>query len=153
MPDVFISYSTKDQAIADFVHRHLIAEGIGVFMAAASLQPGQDWTETIKTNLRESKTVVVLASKAAMKSHFVMFEAGGALFAEGKRIVPITWDMDPSELPAWLSKYHALDLRKLPNADAFISQLRQIASKINQDKLVGLAVVGAIFFALAKWGK
>jgi hypothetical protein len=152
MPDVFVSYSTKDQQIADFVYRHLQAEGIGVFMAAASLQPGQEWTETIKANLRDSKTVVVLASKIAMQSPFVMFEAGGALFAEGKKIVPIIWDLDPKDLPTWLGRYQALDLRALPNWDAFAAHLKQIAGQINRDKLIGLGVVGAILFLLAKFG-
>lgn len=68
MSAVFISYSTKDQNLADFVYRHLEAEGVEVFMAAASLQPGQDWTEAIKQNLRASKTVIVLASKQAIAS-------------------------------------------------------------------------------------
>lgn len=151
MPDVFISYSTKDQRIADFVYRHLQTEGISVFMAAASLQPGQDWTETIKRNLRESRTIVVLASRAAMQSPFVMFEAGGALFAEGKRVIPIIWDLSPTELPAWLGRYQALDLRALPSSEAFVGHLKEIASQINRDKLIGLGIVGAIIFALAKF--
>ena len=152
MPDVFISYSTKDQEIANFVHRHLQTEGISVFMAAASLQPGQEWTEAIKANLREAKTVVILASRAAMQSPFVMLEAGGALFAEGKKLIPIIWDLEPSELPSWLGRYQAMDLRRFANWDAVGIQLKQIASQINRDKWIGLAVVGAIFFALAKLG-
>jgi hypothetical protein len=150
MADVFISYSTKDQELADFVYRHLLAEGISVFMAAASLQPGQEWTETIKANLRASKTVVILASREAMRSPFVMFETGGALFLEGKRIVPIVWDIAIAELPSWLSRYQALDLRKLPHWEAVAAELKQIADQINREKLIGLGIVGAIFLLLSR---
>jgi hypothetical protein len=152
MPDVFISYSTKDQQVADFVCRHLKAENIDVFMAAQSLQPGQEWTEAIKTALRNSKTIVVLASKAAMQSPFVMFETGGALFIEGKEIWPIIWDLDPRELPEWLRRYQALDLRTLPNVEAFAGHLKQLASQINRDKLIGLGIVAAIIWAIARFG-
>ncbi len=150
MPDVFISYSTKDQQVADFVYRHLQAEGISVFMAAASLQPGQEWTDTIKANLRDSKTVVILASKAAMQSPFVMLEAGGALFIEGKKIIPMIWDIEVTELPAWLARYQVLDIRKVAEGNAFVLELKKIASQINRDKFVGLAILGAILFALSR---
>lgn len=150
MPDVFISYSTKDQSLADFVYRHLQAERVSVFMAAASLQPGQEWTEVIKGNLRDSKTVVVLASKAAMQSPFVMLESGGAFFAEGKKIIPVIWDLEPRELPAWLARYQTLDLRKLPSSEAFVGQLKDLAGQINRDKLIGWGILAGILVALAK---
>lgn len=150
MPSIFISYSTKDQNLADFVFRHLKAEGVEVFMAAASLSPGQDWAETIKQNLRASNTVIVLASKASISSPFVLFEAGGAFFLEGKKIIPIIWDIEPTELPAWLSRYQALDLRRLPHAQAFVAHLHEVAEKIKRDQLIGLGIVGALIFALAK---
>lgn len=118
-------------------------------MAAASLQPGQDWTEAIRQNLRASKTVIVLASRQAITSPFVLFEAGGAFF-EGKEIMPIIWDVEPKELPAWLSRYQALDLRRLPHAQAFAEQLKGVADKIKRDQLIGLGILGAVLFALSK---
>lgn len=150
MADVFLSYSTKDQGLADFVFRHLKAESIDVFMAAASLRPGEDWTEAIKANLRNAKTVIVLASKVAMASPFVLFEAGGALFIEGKRIIPIIWDMEPAELPVWLSRYQVLDLRRLPHSEALVAELKQVADKIKRDQLIGLGVLGVILFAISR---
>ena len=150
MPDVFVSYSTKDQGLADFVFRHLKAESVDVFMAAASLRPGEDWTETIKANLRNAKTVIVLASKVAMASPFVMLETGGALFLEGKRIIPVIWDMEPTGLPSWLSRYQVLDLRKLPHSEALVAELKQVADKIKRDQLIGLGVLSAILYAIAK---
>ena len=39
MPDVFISFSSKDERLARFVQDHLIAGGVSVFLAPASLHP------------------------------------------------------------------------------------------------------------------
>ena len=39
MPDVFISYSSHDEEFAQFLHRHLAAEGLDVFLASVSLAP------------------------------------------------------------------------------------------------------------------
>ena len=69
-----------------------------------SLQPGQDWHATIRANLQQSRWVFVLASRAACKSIFVQQEIGGAILGD-KTIVPVVWDMPPSELPGWLSLY------------------------------------------------
>lgn len=88
MADVFVSYSSKDQGLADFVYRHLQMENIDVFMAAASLGPGDEWSETIKANLRSAKTVIILASRTAINAPFVLFEAGGAVFLNDKKSSP-----------------------------------------------------------------
>lgn len=40
MTDVFISYSTADERIARFVHDHMSAEDLSVFLASVSLKPG-----------------------------------------------------------------------------------------------------------------
>jgi hypothetical protein len=150
MPDVFISFSTKDQPLADVVYRHLKAEGIDAFMSAASLQPGQRWTDEIRNALRNSKTVVLLASRAACESAYVLQEVGGAFFAEGKTIIPIIWDIEPESLPGWMGQYHALDLRKMPDASGLGNALSQIANRIKSEKLKGLAVVAGILYLLSK---
>ena len=45
MSDVFISYSTKDQKLADSIFSHLTAERLNVFMASISLKLGKSWSE------------------------------------------------------------------------------------------------------------
>jgi hypothetical protein len=53
------------------------------------IRPGEDWANSIVQALRASKIVIVLASRAAISAPFVLFEAGGAVFLEGKRVIPI----------------------------------------------------------------
>ena len=98
MPDCFISYSSADQQLAEFVYDELHRHGVTPFMASASLLPGQHWSAEILANLRNSNWVILLASRSACASAFVNQEIGGALLAS-KRVVPIVWDMSPAELP------------------------------------------------------
>lgn len=149
MPDVFISYSTADDNIAQFMHRHLITEGVKTFLASTSVQPGEKWSPVILQNLKSSSWVFFLASKSSCNSAFVQQELGGALLTN-KKIVPIVWDMPPSKLPGWVCRYQALNLSGLPINKAQ-EKISEIADRIKSDKFVGrLAIatlIGGLFWA------
>ena len=146
MADVFISHSTQDTKIAQFIHRHLIAENLSVFLAPISLVPGQRWKEEILRNLKGSSWVLFLASNAACKSAFVQQEMGVAL-ATGKRIISIVWDMDTIALPGWLASFQALDLRKL-SLEQVNAQVSGIAKQIKESRLQGQLMVGIVIAAI-----
>ncbi|MEW8535382.1 MAG: toll/interleukin-1 receptor domain-containing protein [Candidatus Thiodiazotropha endolucinida] len=152
MSDVFISYSTKDEKIAQFMHKHLIAENVKTFLASVSIEPGKEWSSEILNNLKTSSWVFFLASKSACESPFVQQELGGALLTD-KKIVPIVWDMPPSNLPGWISKYQALNLSGI-TIDQAKERISQIASKIKSDKFVGglvvVAMIGGLIWAYRK---
>lgn len=150
MADCFLSYSTVDAAFAGAVHRELTAQGLDVFMAGISLQPGDRWSERIRSALDSSGWVVFLASRAACASPWVQQEIGGALNAP-KTLVPVVWDMSPSDLPAWAGQRQALDIRGL-TAPQIQAQIVEIAARIKQGKSKGLLIAGAVvaaFFLLA----
>ena len=150
MADCFISFSSHDAKLADFVSKELASHGVSVFMASASLEPGQHWTNEILDNLRNSNWVIVMASKAACNSAYVNQEIGGALISS-KNLIPIVWDMNPQELPGWLQDFQALDIR-----DSTVLELKQqigaIADRIKQKKAVGWLIVGALVLALFTLG-
>lgn len=141
MPDCFISYSSQDAALANFVHLELTRYGVNAFMASASLQPGQHWAPEILSNLRSANWVVLLASRAAVASAFVNQEIGGALI-DSKVLIPIIWDISPNELPGWARNVQPIDLREsmlgLPN------QVANIANRINQKKTNDLIILAGI---------
>ncbi len=148
VPDVFISYSSSDRQLADFVHRHLRDEGLEVFMASVSLSPGDVWDERIRRALNEAKWVVVLASRAACDSGYVQQELGGAWLG-AKKVIPIVWDMPPTELPDSIRKFQALDLRDA-TADDAQEQVASIADAIRLDKqktqlIAGLVLGGLVY--------
>ena len=146
MPDCFISYSSEDERLANFVQQQLRDQHVTVFMASVSLRPGQNWSQEIWANLRTSPWVIFLASRAACFSPYVQQELGAALAAE-KKIIPVVWDMTPAELPGWINQTHALDLRHF-SMDDLRQVIGQIAQEIRTDKEKGLLAIGAIFLGI-----
>lgn len=146
MADIFLSYSVKDKEIAQFLWKHLTDEGLQVFRAPLSVKPGERWDEEILNNLKTSSWVLFLASKAACASAIVQQEVGVALGTE-KNLVPIVWDMDPSELPGWLKNVQALDLRNTSPSEAR-DQVSKIAERIKADKFKGYLIVGLVIAAI-----
>ena len=146
MPDIFISYSTADERVAQFMRQHLIGEGLQVFLASTSLQPGQQWSQEILSALRGSSWVLFLASRAACASPWVQQELGAALITE-KKLVPIVWDMPPSDLPGWIKNVQALNLAGA-SMEQVKAQMTSIANRIKSDKIQGLVVLGLVVAAI-----
>ena len=142
MTDVFISYTSADERVARFVHDHMASEGIQVFLASASLKPGDKWTPEIFRSLNAAKWVVFLASRAACSSPYVLQELGAAMASE-KKLVPIIWDITPTELPGWVSQYQVLNLSGR-TFDDLRDEVIGIARRIKQDKTSGLLAVGLL---------
>ena len=142
MPDCFISFSTSDRQLAEFIKGELATHGISTFLAPADLQPGEDWSDAIWNSLRTSRWVLFLASRAGCASPYVQQELGHAL-GSAKKLIPIVWDMNPAELPGWTKRYQALDLR-----GASISKLRDqmahIAGSIRAEQRQALFICGAL---------
>ena len=152
MPDVFISYSAKDENLAQFVRSHLVAQELDVFLASISLNTGEHWTPQIIESLRASEWVFLLASKNALASPNVQQEIGGAIFGK-KKLVPIMWDVQPSDLPRWVGDYQGLVLAGATMENINI-QVSQLAANVKASKVNGQLVAGAVFagllFLLAK---
>lgn len=146
MADVFISYSVKDEELAQFVRNHLTAQGLSVFLASISLEPGERWTPKIIGELRASDWVCLLASKNALESPNVQLEVGGAVFGQ-KKLVPIMWDVQPASLPRWISDFQGLILTGASVENVNL-QVAQLAAKIKQSKVNGLLVAGALIAGL-----
>jgi hypothetical protein len=114
MPQVFVSHSTEDAAIARQVAHAFRYAGIDVWIAPDSIKPGEAYNEAIVAGLRASDALAVLVSKAANASKHVMREVGLA-DGQGKKIFPIRIEpVEPSDglayylsLPHW-TEWHAL---------------------------------------------
>jgi hypothetical protein len=74
MIDVFVSYKSEDRSAAELIAHVLEAEGLTVWWDPV-LQAGQDYQDTIDTNLRNALVVVVLWSPLSVKSRWVRSEA------------------------------------------------------------------------------
>ena len=144
MPDCFISYANEDLDMAQIVKTVLEARDVSVFIASVSLKPGDDWGKEIKHDLLNSMCVIFLASKKACESPFVQQELGMALGAS-KKVIPIVWDISPSDLPGWVDRYQAIDIRGGSMPD-LIEKVDELAKSITLDKLgaILLMAMGAL---------
>jgi hypothetical protein len=152
MADVFISYSSEDESLALRVHQFLLSERVTPFLAKISIIPGAEWEPAIRKELINSPWVVFLASHASCASSFVQQELGGA-WLTGKQILPVVWNMQAAELPGFLKKYEALDLRNRTLEDLRL-EIARIAKSIRADRLVGglllAALAGGVLWATSK---
>ena len=110
MLDVFISYSRQDAKIAEGFRKLLQGAGLSAFLDTASIAPGAQWSQELRTKLNEANVILVLASEAAIRSPMVHQEFGAAI-GHCKTVIPIVWELDPANLPGWMSEYQALELR------------------------------------------
>ncbi|MEH6782982.1 MAG: toll/interleukin-1 receptor domain-containing protein [Alcanivorax jadensis] len=146
MPDVFISYSVKDEKLARFVREHLLQKELDVFLASISINQGEHWTPQIFEALKASDWVFLLASKSAMESPNVQQEMGAAI-SHGKKVVPIMWDMQPGDLPRWIADFQGLILSGA-TMDNINLQMSQLAERVKSNKVKGQLVAGAVFAGL-----
>ena len=147
MPDCFISHAAIDAELADRVKSILSEQNLDAFVAPLSISPGGDWAEEVRAALLGSRLIIFLASREACRSPYVNQELGGAWFAK-KRVIPVVWDMDPAELPGWISRSQAI--RLMGDAGDLADQVRKLADSVKAEDakvlFVALVALGAALF-------
>ena len=63
MSRIFISYSSRDEALARKIHASMSSAGLNPFLAGISIEPGSHWTDVIFEELEEAEWVFFLASE------------------------------------------------------------------------------------------
>lgn len=105
MPDVFLSYSREDQAVARRFADGLAREGFSVWWDQA-LSAGQEFDQVTEQALDDAKAVVVLWSKKSVDSRWVRAEATQAKAAE--KLVPVM--TEACRRPIMFELTHTADL-------------------------------------------
>jgi hypothetical protein len=85
--DVFISYSTSDQQMANTIWTFLKSKGISCWMAPDSILPGEEWGDSILRGIQNCKIMVLVFSQAANDSGPVRSEVDRAVNAR-KVLIP-----------------------------------------------------------------
>lgn len=78
-PDVFLSYSTKDEDFARELKDELEQAGIGCFLAPLSIKPGATWPDAIWQAIRACRVFVLVVTADAIKSKWCLLEIGAAI--------------------------------------------------------------------------
>ena len=110
---VFLSHSSKDRWVARQMARLIEeagrAQGIRTFLDEKDIRGGDSISQTIRANLRACSELVVLLTRNSVKREWVLVEIAGA-WVLGKRVVAITDQVLPKELPDVIANCLAIDL-------------------------------------------
>lgn len=87
-PRVFISYSSKDQKIADQVFLQLNQSGHPVWLNTQSIPKGEHWYDEMVKGLRETDLLILIVSENAVASKWVT-EEWKTFMKMNKKIIPI----------------------------------------------------------------
>ena len=94
-PIVFISYASRDAAIANSIVEHLEQHGLRCWMAPRDVKPGAQYADAIVAAINEAKAVVLLLSQDAVASSHVGREVERAA---SKHKPIIAFRIDPATL-------------------------------------------------------
>lgn len=113
--DLFLSHNRQDKAWVRELVRFLRLLGLRVFFDEDSIRPGQDFVLTIEHALEASRTVVLIVSRAALRSRWVSFETALRLIDDPigatKNIIPVLAEqVDQSEMRLSVRRLDAVDL-------------------------------------------
>ncbi|MDX6529297.1 MAG: hypothetical protein QOH41_1587 [Blastocatellia bacterium] len=88
---VFISYSSKDEALATRIVASLEAAGLDAWYSKREIMPGDNWAEKIANGLKESNAMVVLVTPDALESDAVQSSISYALSERtfNRRLIPV----------------------------------------------------------------
>jgi len=110
--DVFLSYASPDQAIADAACAALEAAGVACWIAHRDVTPGESYAEAIVNAINSSRLVVLILTERSVDSPHVFREIERAC---SKRRGLVTFRVDDSALTPgleyFLSESHWLDAR------------------------------------------
>ncbi len=105
MPDVFVSYSRLDRAVARSFAESFEREGFSVWWDQA-INPGEAFDQVTEQALEEAKAVIVLWSSASVKSRWVRAEATQA--NASNRLLPVM--IEACRRPIIFELSHTIDL-------------------------------------------
>lgn len=127
--DVFISYAKQDRAVADLVCSQFEKEGLRCWIAPRDILPGAEYTASIATAIRHSRSLVLVFSSSANSSPHVIREVERAVH-QRISVVPFRIeDVEPCEaLEILISVNQWADALEPP----LEPHIRQLAANLRQ---------------------
>lgn len=118
-PTVFLSHAVTDAPIAKVLHdeiNRIFANGVTVYASSVPgvVKPGEDWLESIRSNLYEAHAVIVVVTPVSINRPWIWFEVGASWsrMLEGRgHILPVCVpEIDKGDLPEPLGRLQAMSL-------------------------------------------
>ncbi len=132
--DVFISYSSRNQAVADAICHELESSGIRCWYAPRNIGAGQSWAGAIISGIRECRIFVLVFSRDSNISQQVLNEVTNAV-RNNSVIIPFRIDSSEmnDDMSYYLSSRHWLDAVTPPLQDHMEALRDRVLSFLNQD--------------------
>jgi hypothetical protein len=137
---VFISYSTNDSPVVEYVRRLLTNPQVEVFIAEYSVAPGSQLNETIVNAIKNCDLFVLLWSRNPQFAEYVPQEIGIAR-GNNKPILPIVWD-DGIQLPGFIKELKYLPAYRNPAESLLWLQRHVLARAEEQQQTNALVLLG-----------
>ncbi len=134
MANIFISHSTIDKALADYICNAFEERGLSCWIAPRNIVPGSEWAASITEAISEADVLFVLFSKNAMQSTQVSKEIGIA-DRKGKYIIPYKIDDTEPEgaYDYYLASCHWIMARP-QDGDYKINELCEVICRVVEER-------------------
>jgi hypothetical protein len=128
---VFISHSSKDEALASKIASFLEDAGLDVWYDKREIMPGDNWADKIAQGLRESDAMVVLLTEGALSSEFMRRDIDYALSQKPfrRRVVPVFVGFPKDrqvDVPWIFDHLQSINLKSNGGNEAELRQLAQV---------------------------
>lgn len=128
MADVFLSYALQDRPVADRLAAALKENNLTVWLDKSELRPGENWVSAISEAVQNSKSFVVIISKASVQSNYLTSEIAAAIAARSvnpeKRIFPVITERGAA-IPSFIDQFQYIDLSESQNFNIGVDRLVQ----------------------------
>lgn len=149
---VMISHATTDQAVAAIVSTLLKKCSLNQILPWFSSDPseggigaGQRWFEKIRTEILQSKAVIILLTNDSIKSSWVQFEAGFGAGATELELIPIAFGLDDiTKIPNPISHWQVFNASGVESTTLFVRKVLDAFSIYFDEELVRIAVSRAL---------
>ncbi|MGZ4973752.1 MAG: toll/interleukin-1 receptor domain-containing protein [Limisphaerales bacterium] len=128
MKRLFISYGNEDLAVAKLVQTFLNGyfHGFAEFFLASTLEPGRDWMDRLKEQIRISDGGLFLLTRRSLDRPWVNIELG-AFWFRGKKIFPlIAGELSMAEVHRPLTDFEATNLERPESVANLILELASL---------------------------
>lgn len=124
-----MSYSTSDLYVVNSMVRDIKERcgnhEIDVFFDRSGIRGGETIPEIIRNKIRECDEFMILLSQHSLRRQWVMNELGAAWMVE-KRIIAVTYNVSPKEMPDIIAQNKAFDLNE------FKDYLTELADRVEK---------------------
>lgn len=133
---VFFSHAGEDKYVVDdWLKPKVEATGAYVFLDIREIQYGDNFRETIFSELRQCDELLVLLTKSALRRPWIFAEIGAAIMGD-KRIVAVRYGVLETELQesGVMSLIGSTNLLQLKGNDfeEYVSQLKLRVEEVSQ---------------------